>query len=69
MYITNEEQVQEIEVIQDPVLAGSEMLGDTQRGQSWNSVICDATKGIEHFSQVIDKIHSWVLVLPSETSS
>lgn len=49
MYITNEEQVQEIEVMQDPVLAASEMLGDTQKGQKPNSVLCDATKANKYF--------------------
>lgn len=69
MYITNEEQVQEIEVTQEPVPAGSDMLGDAQRGQNRNSVISDATKGIKRLPQVIDKTPSWVLVLPSETFS
>lgn len=58
MYITNEEQVQEIEVTQVPLLEGPEMQADERKGQNRSSVICRAAKGTEHFSQVIDKIHS-----------
>lgn len=61
--------MQEIEVIQVSVLAGSDVQGDRQSGQNKNSVIRDATKVTEHFSQVIDRTRSWVLLLPFETSS